>query len=86
MKKIKGTDGFIDISDSEAGTYYINYDNSEWANDGSSFKFKINSSQNLVLNIPDESVNFNQYQLYIDGKQYTPQGNSNEEIRFEKVI
>lgn len=86
LKKIKGTDGFIDISDSEAGTYYINYDNSEWANDGSSFKFKINSSQNLVLNIPDESVNFNQYQLYIDGKQYTPQGNSNEEILFEKVI
>ena len=86
LKKIKGTDGFIDISDSEAGTYYINYDNSEWANEGSSFKFKINSSQNLVLNIPDESVNFNQYQLYIDGKQYTPQGNSNEEILFEKVI
>ena len=86
LKKIKGTDEFIDISDSEAGTYYINYDNSEWANEGSSFKFKINSNQNLVLNIPDESVNFYQYQLIIDGKQYTPQGNSNEAILFEKVI
>lgn len=86
LKKIKGTDGFIDISNSEAGTYYINYDNSEWENEGSSFKFKINSSQNLVLNIPDESVNFYQYQLIIDGKQYTPQGSSNEEILFEKVI
>lgn len=86
LKKIRGTDGFIDISDSEAGTYYINYDNSEWANEGSSFKFKINPNQNLVLNIPDESVNFYQYQLIIDGKQYTPQGNSNEEILFEKVI
>lgn len=86
LKKIKGTDGFIDISNSEAGTYYINYDNSEWANEGSSFKFKINSSQNLVLNIPDENVNFYQYQLIIDGKQYTPQGSSNEEILFEKVI
>ena len=86
LKKIKGTDGFIDIRSYDAGTYYINYDNSEWANEGSNFKFKINSSQNLVLNIPDESVNFTQYQLYIDNNQYTPQGNSNEEILFEKVI
>lgn len=86
LKNLKGTDGFIDIRSYDAGTYYINYDNSEWENDGSSFKFKINSSQNLVLNIPDESVNFYQYQLIIDGKQYTPQGSSNEEILFEKVI
>ena len=86
LKNLKGTDGFIDIRNYDAGTYYINYDNSEWANEGSNFKFKINSNQNLVLNIPDESVNFTQYQLYIDNNQYTPQGNSNEEILFEKVI
>lgn len=86
LKQIRGTDGYIDISGSEAGTYYINYDISEWKNEGSSFKYKINSNQNLVLNIPDESVEFCQYQLIVDNKQYTPQGGSNEEILFEKVI
>ena len=47
LKNLKGTDGFIDIRSYDAGTYYINYDNSEWANEGSNFKFKINSNQNL---------------------------------------
>ncbi len=82
-------DKTVDLTSKGAGTYYISFDASE--NDdnkfpGSNYEIRINSNQNVVLNIPDTNVSFGQYRLYIDGKQYTPQGNSDEEILFEKLI
>ena len=82
-------DKTVDLTTKGAGTYYISFDASE--NDdnkfpGSNYEIRINSNQNVVLNIPDTNVSFGQYRLYIDGKQYTPQGNSDEEILFEKLI
>ena len=59
----------IDIaaSNSEAGTYYINFDEGEF-ND-TKLKIKIKSGQNVVLNIPDKKVRLGGYDLYIDDKQ-----------------
>lgn len=83
----------VDLTSYPKGTYYISYDTSSKTQGGSKNKFpessyaiKINSDQNVVLNIPNKEVNFCQYTLYIDGKQYVPQGGSNEEILFEKMI
>lgn len=86
LKSHAGTDGYIDLTNCEDGTYYINYDLGEWSQAGSTFKYKITSGQNLVLNIPDTTVYFCQYQLMVDGKNYCPQANSDEEILFEKII
>lgn len=78
----------VDFTSYPAGTYYINFDQS--IDEANSFplnyEIHINKDQNVVLNIPDENVYFGQYKLYIDGKQYIPQGNSDEEILFEKMI
>ena len=85
-------DNSIDLTSYPDGTYYISFDTSSSTQGKSSnafpgnFTLRINKNQNVVFNIPDESVTFNQYTAYIGGKQYVPQGGSNEEILFEKLI
>ncbi|MBQ9359895.1 MAG: Cna B-type domain-containing protein [Lachnospiraceae bacterium] len=81
--------GYVDFTGKPAGTYYISFDASENSNNKfpvSNYEIRINSDQNVVLNIPDTDVSFGQYRLYIDGEQKVPQGNSDEEILFEKLI
>lgn len=82
--------GCVDFTSKPAGTYYISFDTSDGKTEnkfpGSNYEIRINSDQNVVLNIPDEKVSFGQYRLYIDGIQKVPQGNSDEEILFEKLI
>lgn len=91
-KSLKNSAGEVDLTKYNAGTYYISFDTSSSTVGKSENKFplnytiRINSNQNVVLNIPDEKVEFGQYTLYIDGVKYVPQGNSNEEILFEKMI
>ncbi|MCM1126740.1 MAG: Cna B-type domain-containing protein, partial [Lachnospiraceae bacterium] len=68
----------------DTGTYYVNFKEGEFPVSG--YTIKIKSGQNVVLNIPDSSVQFGQFTLEIDGKRYTTQGNSGEEIVPEKVI
>ena len=68
----------------DTGTYYINFKEGEFPVSG--YTIKIKSGQNVVLNIPDTKVEFGQFKLEVDGKQYVTQGGSDEEIVIEKVI
>ena len=86
-------DNLVDFTSYPAGTYYISFDTSSKtqgksanAFPGGNFEIKLNKDQNVVLNIPDKEVEFKQFKLTVDGKQFVTQGASNEEIVFEKVI
>ncbi len=67
-----------------SGTYYINFAEGEFP--VTNYTIKIKSGQNVVLNIPDSNVSFGQFKLVVDGKEYTTQANSDEEIICESVI
>jgi len=75
---------YISDKNSTAGTYYINFAVGEYK--GQHLKIKINSNQTVVLNIPDSSVEFGQYEISIDGKNYTTSGSSDEDIVCQHVI
>ncbi|MBQ9444663.1 MAG: Cna B-type domain-containing protein [Lachnospiraceae bacterium] len=85
-------DKTVDLTDSSnpGGTYYISFDTSDGKSENkfpeSGYEIRIRSDQNLVFNIPDKKIYIGQYKLYIDGKDYTPQGNSDESVLFEKII
>lgn len=56
----------IDLTSYVDGTYYINFEPGEYAQylaSASKLRLKINPNQNVVLNIPDSSVNLHQFQL-----------------------
>ena len=83
----------MDFTSYPAGTYYVSFDTSsntqgKSANafPGGNFEIRVNKDQNVVLNIPDKKVNFQQFRLTVGGKQYVTQGASNEEVVLEKVI
>ena len=58
----------LDLTNSPAGTYYINFKVGDY--EKYNYNFKINGNQNIVLNIPDTTVYAKPYTLMIDGVKH----------------
>ena len=58
----------LDLTNSPAGTYYINFKVGDY--ERYNYNFKINGNQNIVLNIPDTTVYAKPYTLMIDGVKH----------------
>ena len=58
----------LDLTNSHAGTYYINFKVGDY--EKYNYNFKINGNQNIVLNIPDTKVYAKPYTLMIDGVEH----------------
>lgn len=80
----------LDLTKGEAGTYYIRYNNGQYANTisaGGPLRIKINSNQNVVFNIPDEKVKLQQFVLEIDGKECSSAAqNQTADVYAQKVV
>jgi len=70
---------------SGAGTYFITLDAGEFAG-LNKLKVILGKDQRVVFNIPDKSVSFSQYEVELAGKQYTTQGNSDEDLLSQSII
>ncbi|MBQ7565335.1 MAG: InlB B-repeat-containing protein [Lachnospiraceae bacterium] len=73
----------IDLRNSPAGTYYVNFAAGEYASkvggSADGLHIRLNSNQNIVFNIPDTNVSLNQFSLDIgNGAGYRTSGKNNE--------
>ena len=67
------------------GTYYINFEKGEYA-DSKMLELILDEGQNIVFNIPDSEVNFQQFRITIGNKTWTTSGNSDEDLICQTVI
>ena len=60
----------LDLSNSPAGTYYVNFSANEYAtyaDQASKMYISMNDDQNVIFNIPDSSVTLNKFEISLDG-------------------
>lgn len=76
----------LDLTNSKAGTYYINFAPGEYDSMKNGLTVKINSGQTVVLNIPDSTVNVVQYHLYIDGTESVVDGYDKSDVNSRRMI
>ena len=68
IEALNGNRVDLDLTNSPAGTYYINFKVGDY--ERYNYNFKINGNQNIVLNIPDTTVYAKPYTLMIDGVKH----------------